>query len=102
MNAINGHENLSELLAELLNPNPIITWILPSSALVNLLQRYLADEIAAKDIETLADALEMNEIVVYEQTHEEIIAETLFILSTPEINGRLTHSIAKTLIQRLK
>lgn len=101
MQAISGHEELSELLAKL-RASIAEPWLLSSSALVHLLNRFLTGEITAEDVETLADALEMNEAVTYEQPHGQIIADVLFVLSNPEINGPLTQANVTTLIQRLK
>ena len=101
MKTINGCEELSELFSKLRTP-AVEPWILPSSGLVNLLGRFLTGEISAENLETLADALEMNEAVVYEQSREEIIADALFVLSNPAINEAITADIVTTLIQRLK
>jgi len=101
MKTISCREQLSELVAKLRTSDSEL-YFLPSSALVNLLNRFLTGEIVANDIETLADALEMNESVTYEETRKQIIADTLFVLSNPEINGFLNPANAKTLIHRLE
>jgi len=100
MKTISGQEKLNELLANVQTP-AAETWLLPTSALVNLLNRFLKGEITAEKMTALADALEMNEAVVYEQPRKDVIADVLFVLSNPEINGPITLANATALISRL-
>jgi hypothetical protein len=100
MKTINGQEDLNELLAAVQTAAKEI-WLLPASALVNLLSRFSKGEMTAEEMTGLADALEMNEAVIYEQSHKEHIADVLFILSNPEINGAITPLSVTTLICRL-
>ena len=100
MRAITGNEQLEELSSNL-QTFDTEAWLLPRSALVNLLNRFLKDEISADYVEKYADVVEFNEAVIYEPAGKKIIAECLFLLSAPEINGLLTHEYATTLIRRL-
>jgi hypothetical protein len=48
-----------------------------------------------------ADILELRDEIEYEAPNEDIISEILSILSSPEINGKLTESDIDTYIKRL-
>jgi hypothetical protein len=59
-------------------------------ALLRLLDRHQAGEVTAAELAALADELEANEEVDFEEGAERLIGSVLFHLSTPELNGDLT------------
>lgn len=70
--------------------------------LKSLLERFQRSEVNPEDLQEWADAIEgRNDLVDYENPFSEVIAEVLFQLSTPEINGELTSQKAKELIETL-
>jgi len=62
---------------------------------VRVLRRFGQGVLSAGDVEAWADALEMREDVDYDSD----VGESLFILSTPSINGELTADKAELLIK---
>lgn len=65
------------------------------------LNRFLSGEVSSSDIEAWADAVEMRDDIGYEESDRDAIANTLFILSNPDINGVLTPDYAKELLVEL-
>jgi hypothetical protein len=64
--------------------------------LVAVLHRFIRGELTAHDVETWAGALEMRDDV----GHPPELGDALFVLSSPEINGRLTTRLATEMITR--
>lgn len=66
------------------------------------IDRFLKDEVSAKELEDWAEAVEGREDIEYLASHSEIISEALFQLSTPEANvpisklsaGRWLHELS--------
>jgi hypothetical protein len=69
---------------------------------VNVLNRYLAAQLTAKDVNEWADALEGREDVGLEQGYEDILHRALFELATPEINEAITASFIRRWIAALQ
>jgi hypothetical protein len=64
--------------------------VLTREALARILERHASGELAAEELMQLANELEANDEIDYEPNAEAIIADVLFELSTPEINGMPT------------
>jgi hypothetical protein len=65
--------------------------------ILNLCNWYLENEIDAIELEYIANLLELSEDFKYEDN----ISEELFLLSSPEINGKINKSIVQNIINRL-
>jgi hypothetical protein len=64
--------------------------VLTREALVRVLERHMSGELTADELTELADELEANDEIDYEPNAEAVIAEVLFELSAPAINGTPT------------
>jgi hypothetical protein len=69
--------------------------------IVHALSLYQAGTISGDDLALWADTLEGRDDVAYEPQHEGVIAECLFVLATPEVNGGLASFDVSTWIERL-
>jgi hypothetical protein len=74
---------------------PLVT--LEGPDIMSVLERFLAGALSVADVEDWANALEGREDVGYDRD----LAQTLFVLSTPAINGPLTADSAASLIREL-
>ena len=72
--------------------------VLQFSHVRSVLQRYLADEMVAAQVEEWADALECREDIDYAS---EEMSSLLFRLSTPEINDEINPTLAEEILQSL-
>lgn len=108
----------SELLQSLLTLNQPLADILPQLAafgwdsdrqlvmlkrhhITAILNKYLANTLAATDVEAWANALEGREDIGYEAGAVEVIAETIDELANPLLTLPLTKETAKMWIDRL-
>jgi hypothetical protein len=73
---------------------------LSASAMEIILKSVAAKEITTESAQLLADALEC-EFVVYEDFKAGAIAEALFVLSSPEINGLVSPERCIELVKNL-
>ncbi|MHC1550352.1 hypothetical protein [Phyllobacterium sp. K27] len=64
---------------------------------ISVLRRFLNDELNAQDVANWADALEVREDVVFDETTE-WTQETIHLLSNPMINGEITKPLVIELI----
>lgn len=66
------------------------------------LEHYARGAFSEEWIQEWAEVLEMNEHVDYERGVEDVIADVLFRLSSPEINGALNQAVVRELRANLK
>jgi hypothetical protein len=64
------------------------------------LEMFLAGEVNPRDLEQWADAIEGRDDIEYEPSRSPEVAEFLFDISTPQINGALTQDRASEWMQR--
>jgi hypothetical protein len=76
--------------------------VLTRENVIKLLKSFLEGNISSKDIQIWADAVEMRDDIDYEEGFEQVIADQLYILSEPEINGPLNGDTVKNIIEELK
>lgn len=74
---------------------------LTPSAIVSVLERYLAGVISALDVEEWAEALFGRDDVGLLAGSENLLKEAVFELSTPEINDPISRGLAARWIARL-
>ena len=86
MNAITGRGNLVAE-AEATGLGRTGQWELSCESLRTAIQRYVDGVVDLITLRNWADALELNDRVTYQAGAEDIIAEVLFLLTTPEANG---------------
>ncbi|PIQ77844.1 hypothetical protein COV82_02510 [Candidatus Peregrinibacteria bacterium CG11_big_fil_rev_8_21_14_0_20_46_8] len=61
------------------------------SQLVHIIDQTISGKISKEDLSTWAETLEAQDGIAYEEQYMQKIADILFLLSTPEINGELTN-----------
>lgn len=97
MKRLTGNESLEELQA-LTSGGKVY---LSASALSVLLNAFANSEFGIETVQQMADALEC-ESVDYEEAKSAVIAQVLFELSSPEINGVATQERCAELIAALE
>lgn len=75
--------------------------ILTRDALVRFAERYLREEISAKDLEIIAEALDANDSVIIEEKHCQSVTDALFYLSSTDVNGPLTMARVGEVLSRI-
>jgi hypothetical protein len=69
------------------SPRAIGRYYLSSKALIDLLERIKIGEVDRELVVVISDLLEANDLIEVEQGKEGAVADVLFFLSNPEING---------------
>ena len=69
--------------------------------IVNIIQKYLNNEITKDELIGWANAVEMRDDIEYENGHEKLIATTLNELNTPEINNPIKREYLLDIIATL-
>lgn len=69
--------------------------------LVNILNRYLDDELDAAGLQDWAECLEEREDIGFEEGCETLFRAIIFELGNPEINHGITHKLVESLKLRL-
>jgi len=73
------------------------TFVVTKNEILNLCNCYLQNELDEIELEYIANILELSEDFYY----AEEISEELFLLSSPEINGKINKSVVQNIINRL-
>jgi len=73
------------------------SFIITRNELLNLCQWYIRNELDEIELEYIANLLELSEDFNYEGE----ISEELFLLSSPEINGKINKTVVQKIINRL-
>ena len=94
---LSGQESIEQLISLCQNDDSIM---LNTPALVAFLKRFQAGAVDNSFVERIANLFE-NENVAYATGKEQRIANVVFELSSPEINGVLTHVRCDELLERL-
>ena len=74
---------------------------LTSNHIRSLLLRFLAGELAAKDVEVWANATEGRDDIGVEVGHEQFLTDMVFVLANPLLNDELTADSAAALLAQL-
>ena len=64
-------------------------------------RRFLEGQLSAHELSRWANLLEGNDLVEYDETANRLIADVLFQLASPEINGPITKQACEELLARL-
>ena len=75
--------------------------VLKKEHLLRVMDRYLAREISAEQLQEWAENLEGREDVVFDQKEEESLDSVFFRIATPEINDPLTSEIVRQMRNEL-
>jgi hypothetical protein len=69
--------------------------------IINILKRYLSNQLSSSDIEDWANAIEGREDIEYERDFEEIIEEAIYELANPFLTSSLSRNLAQKWIDKL-
>lgn len=75
--------------------------VLEAHQIATLLHRYLIGDLSATDIEVWADGIECREDIGFEQSCADTIADIVFDLANPALQGELSPARANALLARL-
>jgi hypothetical protein len=64
-------------------------FVVSADDVVSILNRFLADQLSAQDVEDWADAIEVREDIAFDE-NTDWTQETVHLLSNPSINGAIT------------
>jgi hypothetical protein len=98
MRHLTGLESIAEIREAFRNNSFLM---LSATALCTLLSKFVAGDVSTATIVELTGEFE-HERVIYESGKEKLIAEILFEVSTPEINGELSANRSKELVEKLR
>ncbi len=79
---------------------PLVT--LDTPHIISVLDRFLSGDGSAAEVKLWAGTIAGREDVGYAEAHKVSIADALFVLSTPDINGELTPESARELLRQLR
>lgn len=89
-------ERLAEMIDELgWSDTPVI--VLGTDHIVTTLRRFLTGELAASDVEAWADLIELRDDIGYQPDRNDEIADAIFVLANPLINGAFDKALADEL-----
>lgn len=89
-------ERLAGMIDELgWSDTPVI--VLGTDHIVTTLRRFLTGELAASDVEAWADLIELRDDIGYQPDRNDEIADAIFVLANPLINGALDKALADEL-----
>jgi hypothetical protein len=66
-------------------------FVIPASAIINVIDLRLEDSISELDLVEWAESFECREDVTYEDGDGKVLSEIVFLLANPEINYQLTN-----------
>jgi hypothetical protein len=92
------HEELGDLLLRAKQDNPVIV---SRQTLRTALTRFVAGEIDRNDLVAWANLIEAHDLVRYELGLETSIADVVFCIASPEINGPLNADLCRQYISQL-
>lgn len=78
---------------------PLVT--LNKNHIINILERYLSQQLSSLDVEAWANAIEGREDIEYDKDSEEIIEEAIYELANPILTFPLSINLAHQWIERL-
>ena len=91
-------EELGEFLLRATQGNPVIV---SRQTLWTALTRFLGGEVDRSDLVAWANLIEAHDLVGYEPGFEKSIADVVFFIASPEINGELNADICRQYVGQL-
>jgi hypothetical protein len=96
---ISGHESLTELQWK---RQSYARLVLTREALLRVIGRFLSDSLTASELQEFGDLLEGEPVDYDDESEDRVIAQVLFEMSSPEINGAIDHGAAARWIEMLR
>lgn len=93
-------EDYKELHEKLIDSYELIT--LTKEQINHACQMFIDEKISAKELEEWSDLVEGLDPIQYEEANADQISHTLFLLSSPDINGSLTKETVRKYQEALK
>jgi hypothetical protein len=75
--------------------------ILKKEDLLRIIERFLANDITAAQLQRWAENLEIRDDVAFDEQEKELLDSVFFRLATPEINEPLTHESVRMMKDEL-
>lgn len=94
-----GNENIEDLTRSIYDLSNNVT--IDSKAIAIFLGRYIREDISSNELVALAEALEVNERLQIKESQNSLINDIFFEIANPEINGFLSVSRARQIIDML-
>jgi hypothetical protein len=69
--------------------------VLTKADLLRVIDRFLAGQISAAQLQQWAENLELREDVAFDERDAELLDDIFFRIATPEINEPLTHDVVR-------
>lgn len=88
VNSMDGSESVADLERSVLSADVAMIFI-PKCAIIRFLDRFLDGELQAADLVRMAEILDVNERVFFDEVDRENLIEVIFDLASPEINGSI-------------
>lgn len=89
-------ERLTDMIDELgWSDTPIV--VLSADHIARTLRRFLTGELAASDVEEWTNLIELRDDISYQPDRSDEIADAIFVLANPVINGALDRPLADEL-----
>ena len=77
-------------------------YILKAPEVVTVLKKYIKEEVSGAELSRWADAIESREGIEYEDEFSDWISDTIFRLSSPEINEPITSKCVSKILDQLE
>ncbi len=74
---------------------------LGSQQMLNMLQRYLDDEITADQLTDWGDLIECREDISYEPACDSLLRRVIFEIANPSLNSKISPEVAENMRHRL-
>lgn len=108
LKSLNKLINFNQPLSEIISSLNTFNWdseqeliILKRQHIIQILNRYLADEISQKDIENWANSIESREDIGYKETHQELLQDIIYELANPYLTEPLSLELAQKIKRKL-
>ena len=69
--------------------------------MLNMLQRYLDDEITADQLSDWGDLIECRDDISYEPAYDSLLKQVIFEIANPNLNSEISPEVAQNMRHRL-
>ena len=74
---------------------------LGTQQMLNMLQRYLDDEITADQLTDWGDLIECHDDISYEPAYDSLLKQIIFEIANPNLNSEISQEVAQNMRHRL-
>jgi hypothetical protein len=74
---------------------------LGTQQMLNMLQRYLDDEITADQLTDWGDLIECHDDISYEPAYDSLLKQVIFEIANPNLNSEISQEVAQNMRHRL-